>query len=289
VGTVNDIGYYAADDRGSMTYTSLLEADAGYSSLFGETWSIAATDEFIIFKTDKQVFIFDGESLRAIEGAEPGAGRLFNLDGHIVLFPVDRQAVEIQPANPQPYQPFSIPGLPAEITVRDILDKKDGSRLIITSRHGVFAWTNSGTQQILAASQLGTDVDIYAGFRASDGYYYLGSRRNGLYILSPQFELLRRYGRKDGTALDTVFDISEDSQGGIWFSGMPGVSRMMPPHLYSDYGSKQQNIGSPDLQGWRGEPMLAAFSIYQLSPSAEALDSPAFKPLQNWQQDTNFV
>jgi len=289
VGTVNDIGYYAADGKGRMTFTSLLEANAGYSSLFGETWSIAATDEFIVFKTDKQTFVYDGESLQTIEDAESGAGRLFNLDGHIVLFPDERQAAEIQPANSQPYQPLPIPGLPSGIKVRDILDGSDGQRLIVTSRHGVFSWTNSGAEQILTPAQLGTDIDIYTGFRASDGYYYLGSRRNGLFILNPDFKLLRRYGRKDGTGMDTVFDINEDSQGGIWFSGMPGVGRMMPAHLYSDYGSKQQNIGSPNLQGWRGEPMLAAFSIYQLSPSAELLNSPAFKPLQNWQQDSNFV
>jgi len=51
VGTVNDIGYYAADNKGVMTSTSLLEAGAGYSHLFGETWLIAATEEFIVFYT----------------------------------------------------------------------------------------------------------------------------------------------------------------------------------------------------------------------------------------------
>ena len=197
VGTVNDIGYYAADGKGRMAFTSLLDANAGYSSLFGETWSIAATDEFIVFKTDKQTFVYDGESLQTIEGAAPGAGRLFNIDGQIVLFPDERQAVEIQPAHSQPYKPFPIPGLPSGIKVRDILDGNDGQRLIVTSSHGVFAWTNSGTEQILTPAQLGTDIDIYTGFRASDGYYYLGSRRNGLFILNPEFELLRRYGRKD--------------------------------------------------------------------------------------------
>jgi len=79
VGTVNDIGYYAADKKGEMTYTSLLEPGAGDINQFGETWSIAATDEYIVFNTDKQIFTFNGESLQIVAGKKPGAGRLFNL------------------------------------------------------------------------------------------------------------------------------------------------------------------------------------------------------------------
>lgn len=289
VGTVNDIGYYAADKKGEMAYTSLLEPGADDINQFGETWSIAATDEYIVFNTDKQIFTFNGESLQIVEGKKPGAGRLFNLHGRLVFFPDKGQPVEILPADPRPYRPFSIPGLPADTRVRDILDGADGQRLIITSRHGVFAWTDSGVDLILEPSLLGTDIDIYTGFRASDGFYYLGSRRNGLFVLSPEFRLLRRYGRKDGTGLDTVLDINEDFQGGIWISGLPGVSRLTPAHLYSHYGTRQQNIGFPDLQGWRGEPLLAAFSIYQLASPGQALDSPAFKPLQNWNQNANYV
>ena len=289
VGTVNEIGYYAANDSGTLTFTSLLETNAGYTHLFGETWSITATDEHIFFKTDKHVFVFNGESLKAIDAAEPGSGRLFNLDGRVVLFPDGRQPVAINLDDPRPFRPFLIPGLPTNIKVRDILDEENGQRLIITSGNGLFSWTESGAKQVLAASALGADVDIYTGFRASDGYLYLGSRRNGMFILGSGLKVLRKYGRDDGLAMDEVFDISEDAQGGIWFSGMPGVSRMMPPHLYSDYGTKQQNIGSPDLLSWRGEPMLAAFSIYQLSPSSKASANAGFKPLENWQTDSNYV
>ncbi len=287
VGTVNDIGYYAANEKGLMTFTSLLEPDA--NPLFGETWSIAATAEHIFFNTDKQVLVYNGESLQKINGPRFGAGRLFNLQGHIVLFPDGKPPVEISLADPQPFQKFSIPGLPIGIKVRDILESPAGQHLIVTAQHGVYLWQESGASQVIKPEDFGEDVDIYTGYRASDGYYYLGSRRSGLFILSPEFKLLRSYGSKDGTGLDTVLDISEDSQGGIWFSGLPGVSRMLPAHLYSDYGSKQQNIGFPDLQAWRGEPMLAAFSIYQLVEAEQALASPAFKALGGWSHQSNFI
>ena len=289
VGTVNDIGYYAADEKGVMSYTSLLDPETGERKLFGETWSIAATDEYIIFNTDKQVYSYNGESLVEVSSAQFGAGRLFNLHGQVFLFTDAGQTVLISPADLPQVQDFSIPGLPTGIKVRDILNGPAGEQLIVTAEHGVYSWTDVGAKVILPAESFGDGVDIYSGFRASDGYYYLGSRRSGLFVLNPDFTLLRRYGRKDGTGLDTVLDISEDKQGGIWFSGLPGVSRMIPPHLYSDYGSKQQNIGFPDLYDWRGEPMLAAFSIYQLAAADNILDSPKFMPLPGWDHRSNSI
>ncbi len=289
VGTVNDIGYYTSNEKGELTYSSLLDKTANDGNLFGETWSVAATDKNIIFNTDKQVFSYNGESLRSLSNHAPGAGRLFNLLDRVVLFPDAGPPIEVLPDSPEPLQPFVIPGLPENIKVRDVLAGVNGQRLIVTAAHGLFSWTDSGAKLVLDPAEFGEGVDIYAGMRASDGYYYLGSRRSGLFILSPELNVLRRYSSKDGTGLDTVLDVYEDLQGGIWFSGLPGVSRMLPAHLYSDYGSKSQNIGFPDLQGWRGEPMLTAFSIYQLAISEQTLDSPAFSALPNWTIRSNFV
>ncbi len=289
IGTVNDIGYYSPDAAGVLQFTSLLDTQSSENSQFGEVWSIAANDDFIIFSSTKAIFLYDGESLRALQGLSPGSNRVFNIDKHFVLFPDDHKPVEILLSKIQNYQDIEIPSLPNNVKVRDILPAPQGGRLIVTSQHGIYHWQASGASLLLKPDAFGDGVDIYTGFRASDGYYYLGSRRNGLFILDPEFNLLRQYGLADGLGLDTVLDINEDNQGGIWLSGLPGVSRMMPAHQYSYYGTRALNIGQADLLNWRGIPLLAGFSIYTLAPASAPLTSPNFTALSHWERNTNFV
>lgn len=289
VGTVNDIGYYAADEKGELVFTSLLDSLDSDSRRFGEVWSIAANDDHIIFSSTESILLYNGESLRVVEGITPGSNRVFNIAGSFVLFPDDAAPLEIPVDEMQLLRDFPIAGLPVGAIVRDILPAPDGQRLIITSRQGIYKWSDKGAQQILTADAFGSGVDLYSGHRASDGYYYLGSRRHGLFIFTPDFQLVRRYGQKDGIGLDTILDINEDSQGGIWLSGLPGVSRITPAHSYSHYGTKEQNIGSADLQAWRDTPILAGFSIYSLSPVSRPMDSPGFQALSNWNKNTNYI
>lgn len=289
VGTVNEIGYYAADDKGALVFTSLLDSLDIQSRRFGEVWSIASTDKHIIFSSSESTLLYNGESLEVIPGITPGSNRIFNIEGRFILFPDAGAPLEVPTADMQLVQDYPIEGLPIGAKVRDIIESPDGQRLIVTAEQGVFRWTEAGAELILAADAFGEDVGIYSAYRASDGYYYLGSLRHGLFILTPDFQLVRRYGIKDGIGLDTILDINEDSQGGIWLSGLPGVSRITPAHRYSHYGTKEQNIGAADLQAWRNTPVLAGFSIYSLSVAENSLDSPGFSALENWGHETNYV
>ncbi|MCF6224761.1 MAG: hypothetical protein L3J22_00450 [Xanthomonadales bacterium] len=289
VGTINEIGYYAADEKGALVFTSLLDSLDIQSRRFGEVWSLASTDKHIVFSSSESILLYNGESLRKVAGITPGSNRIFNIDGRFILFPDASVPLEIPTADMQQVRDYPIQGLPIGAKVRDIIQAPDGQRLIITSKKRIFRWMATGANLIFATDTFGEDVDIHSAFRASDGYYYLGSLRHGLFILTPDFKLVRRYGLKDGIGLDTILDINEDSQGGIWLAGLPGVSRMTPTHLYSHYGTKEQNIGAADLQAWRDMPVLAGFSIYSLSKAKNSLDSPSFSALENWEHDTNFI
>lgn len=88
-------------------------------------------------------------------------------------------------------------------------------------------------------------------FEDKDKNIWIGTIREGLLKLSPEYELLKRYTINEGLCDNTVYGIIEDFNGLLWLSTLNGISHFDPKnekfknyHEYSGLPSNKFNYGA---------------------------------------------
>ena len=77
VGTTNNIGYFSANHKGSLTFKSLIEDWTFEQHQFGEIWSTAANDEGVLFSAINSMYFWDGKKIQTISDGVSGIHRIF--------------------------------------------------------------------------------------------------------------------------------------------------------------------------------------------------------------------
>ncbi len=282
-GTTNDIGRLEADETGQLRFRSLISDWPEEDRQFGEIWSVASDERLVLFGSRKKLFAWDGSRMTVVKDFQPGPNRILHHQGRLLLFLPGKGLFQIDTRNQPKVVPLPFPqGLPEKSIVRALLPDGDGGTLIVTDRKGVFRWQGEHTEPVLDGSRFGKDVVIYSALRGSDGYLYLGSLADGLFMLSPDGDLLRNFRRMDGLGTNTIINLFEDNQGNIWFTGDGSIGHFRPPHQLSRYHDEANVTGAFALRVFRGQPVIAGLGLYRLVQVAGSLAPPVLEPLSGW-------
>ncbi len=76
---------------------------------------------------------------------------------------------------------------------------------------------------------------IYPIFESSSGMLWMGSYEGGLKRYDPKKDKFKNYYIEDGLASNTVWDISEDNLGNIWFNTPKGLSKLGRNNVVTNY------------------------------------------------------
>ncbi len=290
IGTTNDLGFYQKNEQGLLSYHSLLENWPAEKRNFGQVWWMAANKHGLMFITSKALYFWNGKTLQTVKGIAPGFTRVFALNDSFTLKAQNQSFItEIgihthQKDNSEEVS-FSVEKstlvIPANSIPRAIFHNQNNNLVVVTKFDGIFEQVNGKTIQKVPAKSLGINTDIYNAIQASDGYYYLSSFQDGLFILNESMQLVRQYREKDSTSMDTLFSAMEDKQGNIWLTGVPNIVKMVPPHRYSQFqvGNTSTTVtGLTKRQCPSGECIVAVGNgVFQLSPSSASLSAPTFE------------
>ncbi|BAO43765.1 two component AraC family transcriptional regulator [Thiolapillus brandeum] len=283
LGTTNDVGRLEADESGQLRFRSLISDWPEEKRLFGEIWSVASDDRLVLFSSRKKLFAWDGSRLTVVKGFQPGPNRILHFQDRLLLFLPGKGLFRIDTRDGPKVVPLPFPrGLPEKSIVRALLPDGDGGTLIVTGRKGVFRWRDGRAEPVLDASRFGKGVLVYTALRGSDGYLYLGSLAHGLFLLSPDGELLRNFRRMDGLGTNTIINLFEDDQGNIWFTGDGSIGHFRPPHQLSRYHDQANVTGAFALRIFRGQPVVAGLGLSHLVQPAGSLAPPVLKPMAGW-------
>ena len=271
VGTIDGIGRFIPDQFGRLHYQSLLENLPSEQRQFGEIWSVAASPQGVAFVSNKQVYLWNGSRLEVMPGVPGGKHRVFNIDGHFVYKLADDPALyEIHIADTGARYTIQKTKLtlPAEAYIRSVFYNLAGKLVVVTAQHGIFAQDGEQLSLQVAAQQFGAGVIIYNAIQASDGYYYVVTLYDGLFILNASLELVRQYTQQDNLSANTWYSVLEDQQGNIWLSGIPNVIKMVPPHRYSTFAIGDNSTIIDKLALVNQQVIAAGDGLFGLNPSA---------------------
>jgi signal transduction histidine kinase/DNA-binding response OmpR family regulator len=248
-----------------------------------------------MFITSKAAYLWNGKTLQTVKEITPGFTRVFALKDSFILkaknqnyiteiniIASENDSSQTTTSQNITYRLEKSPiQIPANAIPRQMFYNKNNNLVVVTKFDGVFEYVNEKTILQVPATSFGFNVDIYDGIQASDGYYYLSSFQDGLFILNESMQLLRQYREKDSTSMDTLFSAMEDNQGNIWLTGVPNIVKMVPPHRYSRFqvGNTSTTVtGITKRTCTTGECIVAVGNgVFQLNQSSALLASPKFE------------
>jgi len=140
VGTTNDIGYYHHNEKGILTYYSLLDNWSFEQRQFGQVWSTAANQHGVIFVTRKLVLFWNGKEVKIIHKAAPGQHRVFALEESFI-YKLKNETSIYQISQSLEVTQTQLT-LPEDAITYRITKNRNGKLVAFTYRHGLFEQQN---------------------------------------------------------------------------------------------------------------------------------------------------
>ncbi len=276
IGTSNDIGFFYANTQGSLTYQSLLKDWTFEEKQLGEVWSTAANNHGVMFLSNKYLLFWDGHKLQKID-ALLGSHRIFSVDDVFYFKSNNNEHLYSITIEPNIVITQSNILLDKTTTLRKILKNNNQNLTLITSKNGLYEIIDDKAVQRTIPKDFPKDTVIYNGIQAHDGYYYLSTLSNGVLIVDPEFNVVKNYKQKDGLGTDTFLSVLEDFQGDIWFSGVPNIVKMIPPHHYSHYLTEINSNATSGIKNINNKVTIIGDGIHQFSQADNPKDPAYFK------------
>jgi len=254
VGSISELGYLEADDRGAMQYVSLLKYIKPEDQVFNYVWSVQATAEGIYFQTQQRLFRFrpTATSSRTNQSAEnwqvkvwqpqTNFGYSFWLDQTLYvqqlgvgLMKMVRDSLVLVPggqqfANDRMHVMLPFPG-------------KSGNYLLGTFNRGAFLWDGNSFQPFPTDSDdLLRNGPLYAGATLPDSCFAFGSMSTGFFIIDRNGRTKLHLTQASGLTSNTVSCVFVDIQQNIWLAMDAGIAVL-------EYTSPLSQFGLPSGNG----------------------------------------
>jgi signal transduction histidine kinase/DNA-binding response OmpR family regulator len=284
VGTIDDLGVYLPDSLGRLTYRSLVESWPAEQCQFGEIWSTATNKHGVVFLTNNKLYFWDGKQVHIVPNAPGGKHRIFAYDNGFIFKTVNDQflyKIEIDSSGTTPIFKLEKAGmeLPEDAYVRSIFYNNQGILTLVTSKNGIFQQIANKMVQKVSAQVFGSDVFLYNGIQASDGYYYLVSPNGALFILDSSLRLVAHYLQQHNLGGNTFYAVLEDNRGSIWLAGTPNIIKMIPPHRYSTFKPGELSTIIDRLVSINGQMIATGDGLFQLKRGGSSIVPAKFKRL----------
>ncbi|MBI1767345.1 MAG: hypothetical protein HYR67_03095 [Bacteroidetes bacterium] len=224
VGTSGDIGYIDYNIKGKQVFISLLHKIPNEFRDFVEVWKTAATSDGVYFKTNKYVFLWDGEKITTWRAPEYFAfsfviGNDFYVkeDSLGLICFRNKQLVKL------PSSDFF-----KEKEIRSIVEFDSLSLLVSTLQHGMYIYSRDGK---VMPFKTGADDFInknllFAGCRINKQSIVFGTFRGGLILMSNKGKVLKVVDEDSGLRENSIRVTFLDREGGLWVGLNNGISRV---------------------------------------------------------------
>lgn len=233
VGAYEELGFFAPNQSGKLTYHSLKQLIPKKYASFDEIWKIYNTSNGIIFQSFKFLFLYKNGTIEPIEpqsvyGHSYAIGEdIYFIDVKKGLGKLKGKQIEYLSTNP----------LFLENEVRCILATADNKLLIGFINKGMYLFDGN------TVSPWETEVNnhlkeniVFSGIRLSNGIYAFGTIQNGVYIANEKGDILQHINRFKGLLNNTVLSLCEDKTGNLWLgldNGIDYIEINSPISIYN--------------------------------------------------------
>ena len=286
VGGTSEFGYLAPDALGQLHYVSLLDQVPEAERDFTAVWNIHVTSTSVYFQTYKYLFRWSGQQVKTWT-PDSSFVRSASYVHHDTLFIVDTGLRRINGDVLEPVHAVGEQQLRG--VVIEVMIPYGGDRILIaTSRHGLYLYDGSSmTPFPNEADAFLRENRLYSATLLRSGMFALGTDFGGTVILDQQGRQHALFNKARGLQNETILEVYEDRQRGLWLALNDGITRVEAASPFSHFDEAH---GVADIVNTlvrhQGTLYAALFpGLYRMEPAPGALGS-RFVPVPEVVTDT---
>lgn len=209
-------GYWTRDTRGVLGFTMLYRGDPEVrEDIF---WRVFPKGNILYLSTHQRFISYDISTGEMHEWISGDIGYLFDVDGEF-LVQVDDKLMKFDGEN------FSV--------------CKSG----LTDRV-VYVENRNGEYFLIGEDSVIPSQSVFSVYKQKSGNYLLGTIADGVYVMSPSGEIVRKFNANDGLDYTTVLSLAETEIGDIVIGGDGGVTWIINNRQLSYYKDLDMKIGA---------------------------------------------
>lgn len=276
VGGTDELGYLETALNGEKRFVSLLDRLPAEARSFKDVLRIFATPEGMVFVAGKQIMRWRGGAFRVWQLDSKRAVRTHCVGGRIY---VQNKELGLLRLEGDALVPATADPTARLLDIVVMVPRKDGSCLVATYRDGLYTLHDGVFAPIAGnVSDFFKTKLIQAGGQLRDGSLVVGTASAGIIILNEDLTFRDRWDEASGLQNETLWNLFEDRENGLWLCLDVGVTRVETNSAFSVFdasnGLKNQNIY--DAARSNGQLVLAtATGLYRVVPADPATLSAA--------------
>jgi hypothetical protein len=224
VGGQSEIGYFSADKKGALIYTSLMSLIGANGKDFTDVWNICFYNGHVFFRAYRKILEYDHTKIIIHDarqwnflGTASSLLLALNNSKELVMF---RQGKWVPAAANNPF--------PKDVVLRSAIAMGADSILLATQQHGLFILhgdkiTPFKTKDINAIAS----SNIYGATVLDNGRIALNTNLSGCVILSKKGEFIQKISRREGIQNNNVLCMLYDRDKNLWLGLDNGIDLVL--------------------------------------------------------------
>ncbi len=241
-GSFKDFGKWDADNYGRLQYTSLSNLLPEPLAADEEIWQINAIDDWVLFKSSKNIYVFDSiEKSFQIFKIKGGEAKMFISDAN-VYFQI--QGKGLYKITSQGVQLFAdAPVLKNEI-IHGLFNAQN--EILLLTEKGKFYFLNEQGKTkpwVNKSEAVLNGKTIFTATRLKNDGFAIGTISDGVYIISREGKLVYHINTENGILNNTVLSIHQDFDENLWLGLDNGISVINLNTPFREFIDKAGRVG----------------------------------------------
>ena len=270
VGGWDELGVLSPDSHDELAFVSLVDRLPKGLRPLGQVRGVHAVGRSVCFRTESRLFLWDGGAMRVVPAPAGGSfGASFDAGGGEAWVQTGDGLARLAPTGLEPLpEPFRLRGE----HVGAVVPTARG-RLVVVRGKGLFLLEGGEARPVGAPRGL-DEKEVEAGALLPDGRVALATRRGGIVVLGPGFDVDETAATAQGLPGDDARALHVARDGALWVALDAGLSRVELASPVSVYDRRTGLSGTVlSVARHRGRIVVASSAgLFELDSAARGAD-----------------
>lgn len=220
VGGQDEIGYFTSDNRGVLSYTSLINLLSDEDKSFADIWDVVSFDHSVFFHSTNRIFqLVDGK----INSYLNPHWRFMGLGNKRLI--AQTEGNELLAFTNGVWKPFlTKSNLPKDFMVTAIIPFTATTSLLVTLKNGIYILSENSVSAFNTPDlDLITTKRIYGACRIAEDKFALATTLGGCYVVDSRGHLVQNFSTKEGLQNNNILNVALDRDKNIWLGLDNGI------------------------------------------------------------------
>lgn len=223
VGGQSEFGYFKADEKGGLHYTSLLPLLNEAAKDFTDIWNICFYDGKVFFRAYRKVFVYDRKNITSYDGDR---WSFLSMSSKLLAYETNKGLVKFQNNNWLPAIKYG--SLPVNAVLRSAISFGDDSILLATLNQGLFVLHHDSISKFVTADvEEVAKQNIYNIILLDNDRMAVSTSLSGCFIMHKSGRFIQNLSKNDGIQNNNILSSFLDKDKNLWLGLDNGIDLVL--------------------------------------------------------------